>query len=624
MRRRLPATCFHMLWTRDIDMSELENKLKQLPDKSGVYLMKDIEGKIIYVGKAKVLKNRVKQYFTGVQKYAKVALMVSNIADLEYIICDTELEALILECNLIKKYRPYYNILLKDDKHYPYVRIDLSEPFPRVTVVRRVKNDGAKYFGPYIAAHTIRDVLDSIYKIYPLRSCKKDIRRAIEKKERPCLNYEMKRCIGPCTGTISESEYGKMVGEVIAMLGVKQNRLKSALKAEMLEASDSQNYEKAAMLRDKIKLIDQISGKQKAGFPNLRDKDVFGVWAGENAAVVQSFLVRDGKLEHAEKFYFEFAGEEDGEILSSFLKQYYMDSLAIPKLIYISSEVPDREPMEKWLSDKKGSKVEIILPSRGDNKKLAELARKNARDAVKLKEGLQAKKLRALGNLAAAIGVASSLVRIECYDISNTQGTDSVASMVVFEEGVPSRKLYRRFKIKTVQGSNDFASLQEAVTRRMLRGLNGDAGFTPLPDLIVVDGGKGQLSAVMDALCSLGAEEIPLISLAKREEEIFVPGGSESILLKSMSPEYRLITSLRDEAHRFAIAYHRRLRENRQKKSELDTIPGIGDVRKKALLKAFSGLEKIKNATVEELESAPGIGRSFAQTIYTHFHPKEN
>ncbi|MEI6101238.1 MAG: excinuclease ABC subunit UvrC [Eubacteriales bacterium] len=601
-------------------MTELENKLKQLPDKSGVYLMKDAEGKIIYVGKAKVLKNRVKQYFTGVQKYVKVAAMVENIADLEYIICDTEMEALILECNLIKKYRPYYNILLKDDKHFPYVRIDLNEPYPRVTVVRKVKNDGAKYFGPYIAAHTIRDVLDSIYKIYPLRSCKKDIVRAIERKERPCLNLEMKRCIGPCTGLVSEAEYGQLVGEVIAMLGVRQNKLKAALRAEMQEASDSMNYERAAVLRDKLRLIKQISSKQKAGMPNLKDKDVFGVYNGENTAVAQSFLVRDGKLEHAEKYYFEYAGEEEGEILSAFLKQYYMDSLAIPKHIYISAELPDREPMEKWLSDKKGSHVEIILPVRGDNKKLAVLAQKNARDAVKLKEGLNAKKQRALKNLAQAIGLESDLSRIECYDISNTQGTDSVASMVVFEGGLPSRKLYRRFKIKTVEGSNDFASLQEAVTRRLLRGLDGDAGFIPLPDLIVVDGGKGQLSSVMDALASLGAEEIPLISLAKREEEIFVPGSSESILLKNMSPEFRLITSLRDEAHRFAITYHRHLRENRQRISELDIIPGVGDARKKALLKAFSGLDRIKKATLEELQASPGMTKPVAQNIYQHFH----
>lgn len=599
---------------------QLENKLKQLPDKSGVYLMKDAEGTIIYVGKAKVLKNRVKQYFTGVQKYAKVALMVENIADLEYIICDSELEALILECNLIKKYRPYYNILLKDDKHFPYVRIDLTEPYPRVTVVRKVKNDGAKYFGPYIAAHTIRDVLDSIYRIYPLRSCKKDIPRAIEKKERPCLNYEMKRCIGPCTGEISEEEYGKLVGEVIAMLGVKQNRLKAALKTQMQEASDCMDYEKAAILRDKLRLIDKISGRQKAGMPNLKDKDVFAVWMGENIAVAQAFLVRDGKLDHAEKYYFDYTGEEEGEVLSAFLKQYYMDNLAIPKQVYIAADLPDRESMEQWLTDKKGSKVEIAVPMRGDNKKLAEMARKNARDAVKLKEGLNAKKQRALHNLAQAIGVASGLTRIECYDISNTQGTDSVASMVVFEDGVPSRKLYRRFKIKTVEGSNDFASLQEAVTRRLLRGLNGDEGFTPLPDLIVVDGGKGQLSAVTDVLASLGAEDLPLISLAKREEEIFMPGSSESILLKNMSPEFRLITSLRDEAHRFAITYHRRLRENRQRLSELDNVPGVGGVRKKALLKAFSGLEAVKKATLEELQAAPGMTKPAAQNVYEYFH----
>jgi excinuclease ABC subunit C len=601
-------------------MNELESKLKQLPEKSGVYLMKDANGKIIYVGKAKVLKYRVKQYFTGVQKYTKVASMVENIADLEYIICDTELEALILECNLIKQYRPYYNILLKDDKHYPYVRIDLSELYPRLTIVRKVKDDGAKYFGPYIAAHTIRDVLDSIYKIYPLRSCKKNISRIILKKERPCLNYEMKRCIGPCTGNISESEYGKMVDEVIAMLGAKQNRLKSTLKTEMHMASVSQNYEKAAMIRDKIRLIEQISSRQKAGFPNLRDKDVFGVSCGEAISVVQTFLVRDGKLSYAEKYYFEYTGEEEGEVLSSFIIQYYMDNPAIPKHIYISVDLPDQDPMEQWIAREKGSKVEILRPQRGDNRRLAILARKNAVDAVKLKEGLSIKKRRALDNLATLIGVNRELDRIECYDISNTQGTDSVASMVVFENGIPSRKLYRRFKIKTVQGSNDFASLQEVVSRRLLRGLSGDKGFTPLPDLIVVDGGKGQLSSVKDTLYSLGVEEIPLISIAKREEEVFIPGKYESILLKNSSPEFRLITSLRDEAHRFAISYHRRLRENRQKMSEIDHIPGIGNARKNTLLNTFSSLAKIKKATIKELESVHGISPVLAQTIYCYFH----
>jgi excinuclease ABC subunit C len=601
-------------------MGELQNKLKQLPQKSGVYMMKDADGKVIYVGKAKVLKNRVKQYFTGVQKYSKVAAMVSNIADLEYIICDTELEALILECNLIKQYRPYYNILLKDDKHYPYVRIDLSEPYPRLTIVRKVKNDGAKYFGPYIAAHTIRDVLDSIYKIYPLRSCKKDILKMIRRKERPCLNYEMKRCVGPCTGNISQSEYGAMVREVKDMLGRKQNKLKAALKADMDRAAENQNYEKAAMLRDKIRLIERISSHQKAGFPNLKDKDIFGIYCGESVAALQIFLVRDGKLSHAEKYYFEYAGEDEGEILSSFLTQYYMDNPAIPKHIYISTGLPDRDTVQKWLSAQKGGKVEISCSSRGDNKKLALLAQKNAMDAVKLKEGMHAKKKRALRSLAEAVGVTGEISRIECYDISNTQGTDSVASMVVFEDGAASRKLYRRFKIKAVEGSNDFASLKEAVTRRLLRGLSGDRGFTPLPDLIVVDGGKGQLSAVMDALYSLGAENIPLISLAKREEEIFLPGQSDSILLKKNSPEFRLITSLRDEAHRFAITYHRRLREKRQSVSELDKIPGIGDARKKALLKEFSGMGKIRNASIDELAGADGISRALAKTIYAYFH----
>lgn len=604
-------------------MSELENKLKQLPEKSGVYMMKDADGKVIYVGKAKVLKNRVRQYFTNIQKYSKVAAMVENIADLEYIICDNELEALILESNLIKQYRPYYNILLKDDKHYPYVRIDLSEPYPRITIVRKVKNDGAKYFGPYIAAHTIRDVLDSIYKIYPLRSCKNDIPKMIRKKERHCLNLEMKRCIGPCTGKVSESEYGKMVEEVMAMLGSKQNRLKATLKDAMQQASTDQNYERATVLRDKIRLIEQISSHQKAGFPNLKDKDVFGIYCGEETAVVQAFLIRDGKLSYAEKYYLDNIGEAEGELLSSFLMQYYMENPALPKHVYVSADLPDRGAMGEWLSELKKSKVEVFCPTRGDNKKLSVLARKNAMDAVKIKEGMSVKKKKALASLAEAIGIEQMPDRIECYDISNTQGTDSVASMVVFEDGMPAKKSYRRFRIKTVQGSNDFASLQEAVTRRLLKGLSGDAGFTPLPDLIVVDGGKGQLSSVMDALYSLGVEDIPAISLAKREEEIFIPGKSDSILLKNNSPAFRMITSLRNEAHRFAISYHRRLRENRQKISEIDSIPGIGKARKKALMEKLPGLARIKSASIEELESVQGISPTLAKAIYNHFHTEK-
>ena len=418
----------------------LQKKIKNLPKNPGVYIMRDKDGKVIYVGKARILKNRVSQYFRReAQKYAKVAAMVSHIADFEYIITDTELEALILECNLIKKYRPYYNILLKDDKHFPYIRVDMNEPFPRVTVVRRVKEDGAKYYGPFIAAHVIRDVLDQIYRLYPLRSCNNDIPRMIARGDRPCLNYEMGRCIGPCTGKVSEAEYDELVKEAVSVVSGTNQAIRKELMRKMNEASENMNYEQAALMRDRIALIDRLREKQRAGFPNLNDKDVFGVEKGLETAVVQAFLFRDGKLTYAQKYYFDYSGEPLEEIMSGFLQQYYAEKSGIPKHIYTLPLPDDAALLMEWLTEKRGSKVEIKEAARGDNRKLAELARKNAGDAIKIKEGMQAQREAAAGNLAAALDIQETLERIECYDISNTQGTDNVASMVVFTDGKPDR-----------------------------------------------------------------------------------------------------------------------------------------------------------------------------------------
>ncbi|MEG0784130.1 MAG: excinuclease ABC subunit UvrC, partial [Christensenella sp.] len=405
----------------------LQNKIKNLPQNPGVYIMHDSAGKVIYVGKARVLKNRVSQYFRKeAQKYAKVAAMVSHIADFEYIITDTELEALILECNLIKKFRPYYNILLKDDKHFPYVRVDMNEAFPRVGVVRRVKDDGAKYYGPFIAAHVIRDVLDQVYRLYPLRSCNNDILRMIARKERPCLNYEMGRCIGPCTGKISEAEYGELVKEVVGVMSGSNQAIRKELLRKMNEASENMEYEKAALMRDRAALIDRIREKQRAGFPNLNDKDVFAVEHGIKTAVVQAFLFRDGKLIYAQKYYFEYAGEPSAEIMTEFLQQYYAEKSGIPKHIYTLPRPLEAELLMQWLTERRGSKVEIREAVRGDNRKLAELAKKNAYDAIKIKEGSEAQREAAAGNLARALDIDATLKRIECYDISNNHGTDTV------------------------------------------------------------------------------------------------------------------------------------------------------------------------------------------------------
>ncbi len=601
----------------------VENKLKTLPDKPGVYIMHSESGRVIYVGKAKILKNRVRQYFGSAKKPAKVEAMVENIADFEYIITDTEVEALVLECNLIKKHKPYYNILLRDDKQFPYVRIDMREKFPAIEIVRSVKKDGARYFGPFLAAHNVREMLDAVHKLFPVRSCKMDLSRPI-KNARPCLNYQMGGCLGPCAGKTTEKEYRAALEGVIELLSGRHSGLKRQWETEMKNAAEQLDFERAAVLRDRLAVLNRLTEKQKAGAADLRDSDVFAAAAGDNSAVVQAFFVRAGKLSLTDRFYLDSDGSE-ADVLESFIKQYYSGKTQIPKKIYVSADIEDAEVISEWLTGIRGSRVELITPQRGDNKKLCDLAKHNAEQALQRKEQSEKKEFERTVGAARSLGELLGLGyirRMECYDISNTQGTDSVASMVVFTDGKPDKKEYRRFRIKTVEGANDFASMQEVLTRRFMEGFNAEeksTGFGAVPNLMVIDGGKGQLGMAVSVAESLGLEDIGMVGLAKREEEIFLPYRSDPVILKKNSPELKLLIAIRDEAHRFAITYHRSLREKRTFESALDGIPGIGPKKKSILLDRFSDVEGIKNASLEELIAVKGIDATSARSVYRYF-----
>ncbi|MBT3319589.1 MAG: excinuclease ABC subunit UvrC [Clostridia bacterium] len=600
-------------------MDEIREKLKTLPKTPGVYLMKNAAGAVIYVGKALSLKNRVSSYFGSGKKDAKTARLVGEIVDFDYILTSTEIEALMLESNMIKRYAPYFNIQLRDDKHYPYIRIDFNEKFPRVCVTRKVENDGAKYFGPYIAAHILHDLLDTVTKTFPVRMCKKDLSR----KSRPCINYEMGRCLAPCAGKVSEYEYKRMVNEVADFLSGKYKGLEKQLKADMDLASENMEYEKAATLRDRINSMHRLFEKQKAGFPDLNDKDVFAVFESDDEAVVQAMFVRKGELNHTERFFIKCAGESKQNVLAHLIKQYYSTVSGIAKQIYVNVQPAEHDLIEKWLMQKRGSKVIIHVPEKGANRKLTDMALGNAKEALtrrlmRIKRDYDAT-IGALSELQQALGMQSEIDRMECYDISNTGGTDSVGSMVVFSGGKPNKKQYRRFKIKTVEGSDDFASMNEVLTRRLKRALSRSEGFSEFPSLIVVDGGKGQLSAAYDALASLGLEDLPLISLAKKEEEVFVVGSSEPIILEKDSNALKLLTRIRDEAHRFAITYHRGLRLNKVEDSVLLKIPHVGETRVKALLRQFDTIGDIAEASFDDIVSVPGLDVRSASAIVEYF-----
>lgn len=592
----------------------IKNALAVLPDKPGVYLMHDAEGKVIYVGKAVVLKNRVRSYFRNLASHTpKVKAMVAKIAEIETIVTSSEVEALILECNLIKKYRPRYNISLKDDKTYPYLKVTLQEDFPRLHMTRRLSRDGAKYYGPYADAGAMYATMKLLKTMFPLRTCRK------MNPDRPCLNYHIKRCLAPCAGYVSKEEYGKMIKSVCMVLDGRTTELERDLKQRMQEAAEEYAFEEAARLRDQLQAVERLNESQKAVTNNGGDMDVIGFAQDMTGNCLQIFFVRKGKLIGRDNFFLQDGGEAPQEVLTAFLKQYYNEATFVPREIVLPQlpEAEEQQLIELWLRQKAERKVELIQPQRGVKRELLQLANDNAQKLLdeRLRKGSLSLKNdeQAAEELQQALGLAHSLERMDCFDISHTQGSETVASMVVFRNGSISKKDYRKYKIVSAEGKpDDFKSMQEVVYRRY-------KDYEDLPNLVVIDGGKGQLSSALEVIRGLGLADLPVVGLAKREEEIFIPHQSTSILLDRDSAALHLIQRIRDEAHRFAITFHRKLRGKRNLVSVLDHVEGIGPKRRQALWKAFKTLDAMKAASVEELAAVEGMNSTAAQTLYDFF-----
>lgn len=597
----------------------IKEQLKQLPARPGVYLMKDSGGTILYVGKAISLRNRVRSYFGNYSKLTpKLQKLVDRVHELDFFVTATEQEALILENNLIKRHRPHYNVRLKDDKTYPLLKITTSEEFPRVVITRRMEEDGSTYFGPFANARSVKQTLQVLKRIFHFRSCAKEL---TGKETRPCLNYSINNCLGPCIGAISRKDYGKMIRQVILFLEGRHEKVVRELRRRMVQASEKMEYEKAALLRDQIQSIEHVISVQKSAVTVRGDQDVIAFATERDRACVQVFYIRGSKLIGRESFILQgTSSEEPGEILSSFIKQFYGSAPFIPPLMLLQHPVDDREAIEGWLQDRRGSRVRIQVPSRGKKKQLVDIVAENAAQGLrqlKIKQIASAPPLtEALAEIERELGLPRSPERMECYDISNTQGKASVGSMVVFENGKPKSSHYRRFKIKTVAGADDYASLKEVLGRRFKRfGESADDSWGIVPDLVVIDGGKGQLNAALSAMKEAGADSIPLASLAKENEDIFLPGRSRPVSLPETSAGLQLLQRLRDESHRFAIGYHRKLRSRSTFKSSLDDVPGIGPKRRQALLKQFGTVKAIREASEEELVTAKGMNRELAQKV---------
>lgn len=623
-------------------MFNIKEELKKLPSEPGVYIMKNEADEIIYVGKAKVLKNRVRQYFQNSANHsAKVMSMVKHIDHFEYIVTGSEMEALILENSLIKKHSPKYNIRLKDDKTYPYIKVTTNEMFPRVISTRKHLKDKAKYFGPFTSGLTVKENLELINKIWPLRRCQKQFPRDFE-KERPCLNYHIGQCKAPCNRLITKEDYDKIVDEVIDFLSGNTSDIIKRLRAEMEISSENLEFEKAAELRDTIQNIKVLNEKQIIENMHIDDRDVIGFARGNvnsenlnytyNECVIQIFFIRGGKITGREHFLLEdCADNTDTEIMTDFIQQFYSGTPFIPKEIILQCEIEDFELISEWLSSEKGQRVSILIPQKGERKHLVDMARNNAQITLD-KFGMQIKSERrrtvgALEEIKKALGISFDLDRIESYDISNTQGYESVASMVVFEKGMPKRSDYRKFKIKGVVGADDYASMDEVITRRFIRYINENSdisakktGFHKLPNMLFLDGGKGQISAVTEALERLGIN-VEVCGMAKddrhRTRALMYKG--EEIKMPYTSEGFKLITRIQDEVHRFAIEYHRKLRAQKQIHSILDDIEGIGSVRRKALMHKFGDIEKIRRAEIGELMEADGMNRKSAEAVYNFF-----
>ena len=610
----------------------IEEELKKLPAKPGVYIMHGETDEIIYVGKAISLKNRVRQYFQSSRnKGAKIERMVTHITRFEYIITDSELEALVLECNLIKEHRPKYNTMLKDDKSYPFIKVTVNEPYPRVLFARRMKKDKARYFGPYTSGGAVKDVIELVRKLYQVRSCNRNLPRDTG-KDRPCLYYHMKQCKAPCQGYISQEEYRKNINKVIKFLNGDFQDTISELIEKMKKASEEMRYEDAMEYRDLIRSIEKIGERQKITGYGQEDRDIIAVAMDESEdlrdqdAVVQVFFIRDGKLIGRDHFYLRVAkGDTKSQVLSSFLKQFYAGTPFIPSEIMLQSEIEDAEIIEEWLTTRRKQKVHIRVPKKGTKEKLVELALENARmvlskdrERIKREEG---RTIGAVHEVEEWLGL-KNVVRMEAYDISNISGFESVGSMVVYEKGRPKRSDYRKFKIKWVQGPNDYASMEEVLTRRFTHESNGEFdSFARLPDLILMDGGRGQVNIALKVLNDLGIR-IPVCGMVKddhhRTRGLYF--NNVEIPIDTSSEGFRLITRIQDEAHRFAIEYHRSLRSKEQVHSILDDIPGIGDTRRKALLRKFKSVENIRDASEEELAQTESMNAGSARQVYEFFH----
>lgn len=612
-------------------MFDIQEELKKLPGRPGVYIMHDESDAIIYVGKAISLKNRVRQYFQSSRnKGVKIEQMVTHITRFEYIVTDSELEALVLECNLIKEHRPKYNTMLMDDKGYPFIRVTVDEAFPRIMLARKMKKDKSRYFGPYTSAGAVKDTIELIRKLYCIRSCNRRLPQDIG-KERPCLNYHIHQCKAPCQGYISREEYRKAIDEVVQFLNGNYDLILKELDERMKEASEALEFEKAIEYRELISSVQKIAQKQKITDTAGEDRDVLAVACEEEDAVMQVFFIRGGRLIGRDHFYLKIAkGDGEKEILTSFIKQFYAGTPYIPAELMVKEELEETEVIEEWLTKKRGHRVHIRVPKKGTKEKLVELAYKNAemvlntdRERLKREEG---RTVGAVGELERLLGLRG-IVRMEAYDISNTSGFISVGSMIVYERGKPKRNDYRKFKIKGVQGADDYASMEEVLARRFKHGIREQeegkelGGFTSFPDLIMMDGGKGQVNVALKVLNELKLN-IPVCGMVKDDnhrtrglyyENVEIPIDKDS-------EGFRLITRIQDEAHRFAITFHRQLRGQKQVHSILDDIPGIGVARRKDLMKHFENIEAIKNASVEELKKLPSMNEKSANDVYRFFH----
>jgi len=599
-------------------------KLKELPADSGVYLMKDAAGTIIYVGKAKRLKERVRSYFNSSPKAEKVLMMVAKVEDFDYIITRTEEEALVLENNLIKLHKPFYNILLKDDKLYPFLRIDITKSFPKVEIIRRLKNDRARYFGPYMVGISAAEMLRLIHSAFPVRECSLNMDR-IPKNHRPCLNAHIGRCLAPCSGKVTKEEYHQVLQDVISFLNGNDTTISENLERKMQEASEAMQYEQALFYRDQLATLEKMIRRQIAALPRDFNLDIFGVASGGDGMAVATVIVRGGKMVGGEKFAIRDASIDLAGTLSSFINQYYAEGVVAEEVV---SCIPlsDEAALSEILTKRKGERVTVSTPKAGVRKQLTEIAVKNAMEYLSRSTAALSRKDKlttgACRQLADILFLDSPLDRIECYDISHISGTDKVSSMVVFTKGEKDGKMYRTFRIKTVEGNNDFACMKETLARRFARLHEGkDASFATRPDLLVIDGGIGQVHYVMEAMREAG-EDIPMIGLAEREEIIVLPTGEEIVLSKS-SFALRLLMRIRDEAHRFAITYHRKLRGKRSLKSILADIEGMGEKRIRALHKAFGSLEALRDADVDAIAAVKGMTRPVAEKITAFFRERK-